>query len=41
MVEKFINRIIYRIYNYCKKYLLHHNCLVDKSKIDYVFWGGF
>lgn len=40
MVAKFYNRIIYIIYNCSKRYLIEHNCLVDKSKIDYVFWGG-
>jgi len=40
MVERFINRLIFRIYNHSKKYLLDHNCLVEKSKFDYTFWGG-
>lgn len=41
MVVKFINFIVYRIYNYTKSYLLDHNCLVDKDTFDYSFWGGF
>ena len=40
MVERFFNRLVYKLYNYTRRYLLDHNCLVHKEDFDFTFWGG-